>query len=137
MCSAARLTLITVRPMEIEHIDAVRRLLVEGGWHGAALPSSVTLANAQKHGAAFVAFVAEESEPVGFVRALSDGETVSYVAEIVVSPEFRDSGIGRALLEACRREYPNARIDLLSSEMAQGFYEHIGFDSKQGYRKWP
>jgi GNAT superfamily N-acetyltransferase len=72
---------------------------------------------------------------VGFVRALTDGEVTIYIAELLVVPGWRGRGLGRALLEACHLLYPHTRLDLLSTESADRFYEANGFRSFQGFRK--
>ncbi len=58
---------------------------------------------------------------IGFVRALTDGEVTMHIAEVVVEPERREQGIGRALLEACHALYPRTRVDLLSTDAADDF----------------
>jgi GNAT superfamily N-acetyltransferase len=72
---------------------------------------------------------------VGFVRALTDGEVTMYVAELLVAPAWRGHRLGRALLDACHLLYPHTRLDLLSTESADRFYEANGFRRFQGFRK--
>jgi ribosomal protein S18 acetylase RimI-like enzyme len=132
---ATAVTLIA--PYEQAHEDAVQRLLINAGWAGPALPSAEVIARASKVGCAYVALVQESADPVGFVRIVSDGHVVSYVAEIVVEAGWRDRGIGKQLLETCAAKFPTARLDLLSSQLATGFYEAVGFEEKPGYRRWP
>jgi GNAT superfamily N-acetyltransferase len=72
---------------------------------------------------------------IGFVRALTDGEVTMYIAELFVSPDWRGQRIGRALLDTCHLLYPHTRLDLLSTEAADQFYESNGFRRFQGFRK--
>jgi ribosomal protein S18 acetylase RimI-like enzyme len=113
----------------------VVNLLVKCGWQRTAIPSAEVLAEAAMTGCAFVAV--RESRVVGFIRVISDGEVVSYVTELAVSERVRHEGIGRALVDAVAAEFPKARIDLLSTQLAQSFYEEVGFTQKAGYRRWP
>jgi predicted N-acetyltransferase YhbS len=72
---------------------------------------------------------------VGFVRALTDGEVTMYIAELLVALAWRGRGVGRALLDACHRLFPHTRLDLLSTQSADQFYEASGFRGFQGFRK--
>lgn len=73
---------------------------------------------------------AESGELAGFVRAISDGTYRSTIFDLIVAPDWRGSGLGRALverilatpaLERCRR------TDLVCREDVAGFYESLGF----------
>ena len=45
---------------------------------------------------------------VGFARAVADGETLGYLADVVVAPEHRGRGIGRALARGLVEDGPAA-----------------------------
>jgi GNAT superfamily N-acetyltransferase len=64
---------------------------------------------------------------VGFSRSVSDFSYVTYLSDIAVRREHQRSGIGKALIEATRREAPEAKIVLLSAPAATDYYPHIGF----------
>ncbi|OAA27508.1 acetyltransferase (GNAT) family protein [Frankia sp. EI5c] len=64
---------------------------------------------------------------VGFARALSDFSYVTYLADIAVVREHQNAGIGRAMIEAVRREAPRAKIVLLAAPAARGYYPRLGF----------
>lgn len=118
-----------------EQAAAVRELLTSAGWQATSIPSEELLYESSMTGCAFVAL--DEQGVVGFIRVVSDGEVCSYVTELAVSAGARFQGIGRALVDAVAQEFPKARIDLLSTPLAQSFYEEIGFTAKPGYRRWP
>ena len=122
-------TSVTVRPYHDEDYDGVSRLLLAEGW-AHALP---TLADVDLYG---VAYVATSDGVVGFIRALSDGYAVAYIAEVVVDPAQRGQGIGRRLVMAVEMAYPTARVDVLSAQPATGFYDRVGYSARAGYRKW-
>ena len=72
---------------------------------------------------------------IGFLRALTDGLLTVYVGELAVAEAHRGRGIARALIDACHCLYPEARLDVLASVDAQGFYQRIGFRGFSGHRK--
>lgn len=72
---------------------------------------------------------------VGLIRALTDGKITTYIAEIIVDTSYRGKGIGRALLDICHNLYPHARLDLLSTDGADEFYQRESFRTHMGFRK--
>jgi ribosomal protein S18 acetylase RimI-like enzyme len=72
---------------------------------------------------------------VGLLRGLTDGEITTYIAEIIIDVDYRGKGIGKALLNECHNLYPNTRLDLLSTEGADEFYERNEFRKTTGFRK--
>lgn len=72
---------------------------------------------------------------VGLIRALTDGKITTYIAEIIVDNSYRGKGIGRALLDICHNLYPHARLDLLSTDGADEFYQRESFRTHIGFRK--
>ncbi|WP_086797923.1 GNAT family N-acetyltransferase [Streptomyces caniscabiei] len=73
--------------------------------------------------------IARESDGtlVGIARSVSDFSYVTYLSDIAVSDTHQRSGIGRALIDATRKEAPTAKIVLLSAPAATEYYPHIGF----------
>lgn len=63
----------------------------------------------------------------GIARSISDFSYVTYLSDIAVSRAHQRSGIGRALIDATRKEAPRAKIVLLSAPDATDYYPHIGF----------
>jgi GNAT superfamily N-acetyltransferase len=64
---------------------------------------------------------------VGISRSISDFSYVTYLSDIAVRLEYQRSGIGKALIEATRKEAPQAKIVLLAAPAATEYYPHIGF----------
>jgi predicted N-acetyltransferase YhbS len=64
---------------------------------------------------------------IGIARSVSDFSYVTYLSDIAVSGTHQRSGIGRALIDATRKEAPTAKIVLLSAPAATEYYPHIGF----------
>jgi predicted N-acetyltransferase YhbS len=64
---------------------------------------------------------------LGIARSVSDFSYVTYLSDIAVTGRLQRSGIGRALIDATRKEAPTAKIVLLSAPAATDYYPHIGF----------
>ena len=65
---------------------------------------------------------------VGFCRAVSDGASFAYLADVYVHPEARGLGLGVELVREMVERGPYAdRKWLLHTEDAHGLYEKIGF----------
>ncbi|WP_217141358.1 GNAT family N-acetyltransferase [Streptomyces sp. AC627_RSS907] len=64
---------------------------------------------------------------IGIARSVSDFSYVTYLSDIAVAGHLQRSGVGRALIDATRKEAPTAKIVLLSAPAATAYYPHIGF----------
>jgi ribosomal protein S18 acetylase RimI-like enzyme len=68
------------------------------------------------------------SELVGFARAVTDGLLRAYVEDVIVAPELRHAGIGRALLDCLLPELaPVPVVTLFCPADLVPFYEPSGF----------
>ncbi len=71
------------------------------------------------------------AEQVGFARAVSDGVTVAYLADVYVLPAYRGRGLGlelvREMVEGDPQD-PGSNVRwLLHTADAQGLYAKLGF----------
>jgi len=75
------------------------------------------------------AATADESRPVGYVLVIGEGDT--HLAELVVHPDHRRAGHGRALVDAVvDRQAPGTRVTLAvaaDNDPARSLYESAGF----------
>src|SRR5262249_20625128 len=71
-----------------------------------------------------------DGRQVGFCRAVSDGVTVAYLADVYVLPEHRGRGLGVELVREMvdRRPYADLRWSL-HTEDAHELYRKLGFDA--------
>lgn len=71
------------------------------------------------------------AEQVGFARAVSDGVTVGYLADVYILPAYRGRGLGlelvREMVEGATGADPANVRWLLHTADAQGLYEKLGF----------
>lgn len=76
--------------------------------------------------------VYEDNLLVGFLRTIGDQETIIYVQDILVLPEYQRRGIGTKLLKDIISKYPKVRQIVLATddtEKTRQFYESIGMVS--------
>ena len=67
---------------------------------------------------------------LGLCRCVGDGETIIFVQDILVFPEFQRRGIGSALLRELRGRFPKVRQVVLctdAEERTREFYKSLGF----------
>ncbi len=78
-------------------------------------------------------YLDDEQKLVGFARIISDFATTYYLADVVIDPDFRHRGLGKALVSyiVSRPEYARLRGILLTKD-AHGLYEKYGFESADG-----
>jgi GNAT superfamily N-acetyltransferase len=80
-------------------------------------------------GAARVVGLYSDGAQVGFSRAISDGHTQSYLADVYVLEEHRGRGLGVELVRFSVDEGPLAGTKwLLHTADAHGLYRKLGFE---------
>lgn len=65
----------------------------------------------------------------GLIRGVSDGETILYIQDLLVLPQYQEQGIGTHLLQQLLAYYADVGQVLLLSEnsaQAKQFYQHAG-----------
>ena len=74
-------------------------------------------------------YLEAERKLVGFARVISDFATTWYLADVVIDPDFRHRGLGKALVShiVSQPEYAGLRGLLLTRD-AHGLYEQYGFE---------
>jgi len=83
-----------------------------------------------------VAVIKKSDKAVGMGRVISDGVSDAYIQDLVVLPEFQDTGIGKKivkkLLEHCLSK-KIVWIGLIAEPKQSGFYSNIGFNILKDY----
>lgn len=109
---------------------AFATLLAELGW-GAS--DNIGHAETLLHGATWFALAEKEGHLVGYVRALSDRTTVTYLAEIGVAKAHRRRGLGSALLDAVVAEFGYTAIYASASPEAVSLLAKHGIRARPEY----
>ncbi|MCA0360297.1 MAG: GNAT family N-acetyltransferase [Armatimonadetes bacterium] len=71
-------------------------------------------------------------DQVGFARVITDGATHAWICDVMVHPDHRGQGIGKALMRACldHEEVSGLRLVTLGTKDAHTLYEQFGFTSE-------
>jgi GNAT superfamily N-acetyltransferase len=84
-------------------------------------------------------FPARKDVQIGFARVVSDGCTIAYLCDVVVTKEYRGRGLGKFLVgQVLNNPELKERAWLLLTHDAQKFYaENFGFQAIQAMKKLP
>lgn len=115
-----------VRPFVPSDLEEVHRLLASSGWSH-RIPDAQYLARliaaSQR-----VVVAGIDGRVVGFARAITDGISNGYLSMVVVSPDHRRQGVGRALVEAIvQGDDAITWVLRAGREGADAFFASVGF----------
>lgn len=75
---------------------------------------------------------------VGFGRIVTDGATFSWVADILIDPNYQKRGLGKMLMAAIVEHPSVARtVSLLRTRDAAGLYQQFGYEPTDAMRRIP
>jgi predicted N-acetyltransferase YhbS len=63
----------------------------------------------------------------GFCRVVTDGNSIAYLADVYVHPDFRGRGLGAALVREAVVDGPHANVRWVLHTDDPAFYERFGF----------
>lgn len=72
-------------------------------------------------------FIYENSQLLGFGRALSDGEYQGAIYDVAVLHEVQGKGIGKIIIETIKEALPSCNLILYATPGMEGFYKKLGF----------
>lgn len=85
-------------------------------------------------------FVAElEGVPVGTATTIRYGRDLAWIGMVLVRPEYRRRGVGRALLGRCLQALQSAevrRVRLDATPLGRPVYERLGFRAEFDLTRW-
>ena len=76
----------------------------------------------------------EGKQLVGLIRAVGDGETILFIQDLLVLPEYQRRGIGKQLIEALLARFPEVRQRVLLTDddpKTRSVYKAAGFVESQ------
>jgi ribosomal protein S18 acetylase RimI-like enzyme len=109
-------------------VDAVHAFISRESYWGRGRPRERVQRTVD--GSTRVVGLYDGDQQIGFARAVSDGVTVAYLADVYVLPAYRGRGLGlelvREIVEGGEADWAEVRW-LLHTADAQGLYRKIGF----------
>lgn len=78
-------------------------------------------------GARWIVHAYDAKRLVGFARAISDGVATAYTSNVMVDPDYRRRGIGRAMIERLLAGRDDVKFVLHTRPEAAAFYAALGF----------
>ena len=109
-------------------VDAVHAFISRESYWGRGRPRERVQRTVE--GSTRVVGLYDGEQQIGFARAVSDGVTVAYLADVYVLPAYRGRGLGLALVreivDGGEGDWSEVRW-LLHTADAQGLYRKIGF----------
>jgi GNAT superfamily N-acetyltransferase len=109
-------------------LDVVHGFLTTAYWSTGVSRHTVARAIA---GSVVMGAYAPDGRQVGFARAVTDGATFAWLADVFVLPAHRGRGIARAMVTALLEhpELQELRRWMLATADAQALYAALGFDA--------
>jgi len=104
----------------------VERLLKMTYW--ADKRPAETIEKSMRNSACFGIRSEEDQKLIGFARVISDYATTWYLCDVIIDPEYREQGLGKALVSHITTQFSGQRGLLLTRD-AHGLYAHYGFAS--------
>ena len=106
--------------------DEVIDLYKKNAWSSAEKPEK--LIPALKNSDALVT-ARISGKLVGIGNAISDGSLVVYYPHMLVHPDYKGKGVGRAMMELLKQKYSSFHQQMLTADKgAIGFYKALGFE---------
>lgn len=109
-------------------LDQITALYQSVGWQ--VYLQDVAKTQRAVHASTVLAAVAGDGRLVGLIRGVSDGETILYIQDLLVRPEFQGQHVGSTLIRQFLEKYQDVGQIMLLSEAdpkTVAFYQSLGF----------
>lgn len=110
-------------------VSEAERLLKMTYW--ADRRSTETIEKSMRNSACFGIRSDEDGKLIGFARVVTDYATTWYLCDVIIDPDYRHAGLGKALVFHVVSRFAGLRGILLTRD-AHGLYEQYGFASGEG-----
>lgn len=120
--------LYDIRPYTKYHASEILDLYNSVGWFAYTKEPSV-LERAFEHSLLTLAAY-DGRNLIGMIRTVGDGETIVFIQDLLVHPQYQRKGVGSALVRAAAEQFRNVRqIQLTTDDTTQTvvFYKSLGF----------
>lgn len=79
-----------------------------------------------------------KDKQIGFARVVTDGSTIAYLCDVVISKEYRGKGLGKFLVREFMKNDQVAHLSwLLLTHDAHSFYASMGFKQVTAMKMLP
>ncbi len=119
-----------------EHLSGILALCEAEGW---SIPEMTAERASESFTApgVFTVVAVADGEVVGFAKMQSDGVLQAHLSVIAVDEAYRGLGIGKRLVAEAFERSGGERVDLISTEGSEAFYESFAHKTRRGYRIYP
>ena len=117
-----------IKKYENFHLEEIKNLYQNVGWTN-YLERTEILEEAYANSLCVIGAY-DSDRLVGIIRAVGDGQTIVFVQDIIVLPEYQRKGIGTKLLKAVMDKYHDVyQMELLTDNTVKtkAFYRSVGF----------
>lgn len=118
-------------------VDRVHRWLAEDSYwaHGRSREThEVAMSGSRNYGV----FDADSGQQLGYARAITDGATFAWIADVFVDPAARGRGVGKRIMAGIIEDLEplGLKRTALFTEDAQGLYAQFGFEQLRDASSW-
>lgn len=130
---------ISVRNYSPPDYERVKQLYIDGDLYYEPFDSFERLQEKISRDPNSILLALESDKVVGTVSLMEDGR-MAFIFRLAVDPEYRNKGIGKALMEEAEKElfkrgYPEINILVEEENMGlQEYYERQGYEEGTAYR---
>ncbi|HEX6461168.1 MAG TPA: GNAT family N-acetyltransferase [Thermoleophilaceae bacterium] len=107
-------------------VDAVHRFLSTEAYWAIGRPRE-TVERLVRESTRVLGLYSPDGRQAGFCRVVTDGNSIAYLADVYIHPDFRGRGLGAALVREAVVEGPHANVRWVLHTNDPAFYEPFGF----------
>lgn len=118
-------------------VDRVHRWLAEDSYWARGRSREtheVAMSGSRNYGV----FDADSGQQLGYARAITDGATFAWIADVFVDPAARGRGVGKRIMVGIIEDLEplGLKRTALFTEDAQGLYAQFGFEQLRDASSW-